>query len=139
MWARVRQVLHRENASPRTSAKFYQAIVQSVLLYKSKMWVLSKAVMARLEGFHIRAAYRMAKEHVPQWGPHRLWAYPSSDQVLEECRMHTVQHYIKVQQQMIAWYVVDRSIFAECREADQRCGLLPRQWWWEQRMCLDNV
>jgi hypothetical protein len=63
--ARVGQVLQRENAPPRTSAKFYQAIVQSVLLYGSETWVLSKAVMARLEGFHICAAYLMAKEHVP--------------------------------------------------------------------------
>ncbi len=118
MWARVRQVLRRENAPPRTSAKFYQAIVQSVLLYGSKTWVLSKAVMARLEDFHIHVAYWMAKEHVPQQGPHHLWAYPSSDQVHKECGMHTIQHYIKVQHQMIARYVVDRSIFADCRGAD---------------------
>jgi hypothetical protein len=65
MWARVGQVLCGENALPRTSAKFYQVIVQSVLLYGSKAWVLSKAVMARLEGFHICAEYWMAKEHVP--------------------------------------------------------------------------
>ena len=64
-WARIGQVLHKENASPRTSAKFYQEIMQSVLLYGSKTWVLSKAVIARLEGFHIRVAYWMAKEHVP--------------------------------------------------------------------------
>jgi hypothetical protein len=64
-WARVGQVLCRENALPRTSAKFYQAIVQSVLLYGSKTLVLSKAIMARHEGFHIRAAYRMAMEHIP--------------------------------------------------------------------------
>ncbi len=118
--------MHRENAPPRTSAKFYQAIVQSVLLYGSKTWVLSKAVMARLEGFHVHMAYQMAKEHVPHRGPHHLWVYLSSDQVLEECGMHTIQHYIKVQQQMIARYVVDCSIFADCREADQRHGLLPR-------------
>ncbi len=97
MWARVGQVLHRENAPLRASAKFYQAIVQSVLLYRSKTWVLSKAVMARLEGFHIRAAYWMAKEHIPQRGPHRQWVYPLSDQIFEECRMHTIQHYIDLQ------------------------------------------
>jgi hypothetical protein len=98
MWARVGQVLHRENALPRTSAKFYQVIVQSVLLYGSKTWVLSKAIMARLEGFHICAAYQMAKEHVPCWGPHRqwVWVYLSSDQVLKECRMRTIHHYIDV-------------------------------------------
>ena len=55
----------KENAPPRVSAKFYKAIVQSVLLYGSKTWVLSTAALARLEGFHLCAAYRMAKKHVP--------------------------------------------------------------------------
>jgi hypothetical protein len=138
-WAKVGQVLHRENALPRTSAKFYKAIVQSVLLYRSKTWVLSKAVMARLEGFHICAAYWKAKEYVPCWGAHCQWVNPSSDKVLEECGMHTIQHYSNVRRQTIARYVVDHSIFAKCREADQRRGLVPRQWRWEQRMCLDDV
>jgi hypothetical protein len=139
MLVRVGQVLCRENALPRTSAKFYQVIVQSVLLYGSKMWVLSEAIMARLEGFHIRVAYQMAKVHVPCWGPNHPWVYPSSDKVLEECGMHAIQHYINVWQQKIPRYIVDCSIFAECREADQRHGLVPRQWWWEQRMCLDDI
>ena len=65
MWARVGQVLRKENAPPRVSAKFYKAIVQSVLLYGSETWVLSTAALARLEGFHLCAAYRMAKKHVP--------------------------------------------------------------------------
>jgi hypothetical protein len=72
-WTRVGQVLRTENAPPRTSAKFYQAIMQSVLLFRSKMWVLSKAVIARLKGFHIRAAYWMAKEQVTRQGAHRHW------------------------------------------------------------------
>ncbi len=48
-WARVGQVLRKENAPPQVSAKFYKAIVQSVLLYGSKTWVLSTASLARLE------------------------------------------------------------------------------------------
>ena len=70
-WARVGQVLRKENAPPRVSAKFYKAIVQSVLLYGSETWVLSTASLARLEGFHLCAAYRMAKKHVPRRGPHQ--------------------------------------------------------------------
>ncbi len=35
-WARIGQVLRRENAPPRVSAKFYKAIVQSILLYGSE-------------------------------------------------------------------------------------------------------
>ena len=54
-----------QNAPPRISAKFYKAVVQSLLLYGSETWVISKLAMARLEGFHIRAAYKMAKQHVP--------------------------------------------------------------------------
>jgi hypothetical protein len=52
-WAQVGNVLQAQNAAPRVSAMFYKAVVQSVLLYGSKTWVLSKTVMARLEGFHI--------------------------------------------------------------------------------------
>jgi hypothetical protein len=44
---------------------FYKAVVQSVLLYGSKTWNLTKAVLARLEGFHIRTTYGMAWEHKP--------------------------------------------------------------------------
>jgi hypothetical protein len=102
MWARVRQVLLKENAPPRVSDKFYKAIVQSVLLYGSKTWVLSTAALARLEGFHLRAACRMAKEHVPRRGPQQQWVYPPSDKVLEKCGMHTIQHYINVRREMIA-------------------------------------
>ena len=112
-WARIGQVLRREIAPPRVSAKFYKAIVQSVLLYGSETWVLSPAALARLEGFHIRAAYRMAKEHVPRRGPNQQWVYPSSEAVLEECGMHTIGHYIDVQRETIAKYVVGRSILAE--------------------------
>jgi hypothetical protein len=52
-WARVRNVLWAQNGAPMTSALFYKAVVQSVLFYSSETWVLSKTVLARLEGFHI--------------------------------------------------------------------------------------
>jgi len=133
-------VLRRENGPPRVSVKLYKAIVQSVLLYGSKTWVLSAAVvLARLKGFHIGVAYWMSRMHVPCWGPHHQWIYPPSNKVLEECRMHTIQHYIDVQRQTITWYMVERSIFAECQGADRRRSLVPRWWWREQKMCLDDV
>ncbi len=138
-WARVGQVLQRENDPPRVSPKFYKTIVQSVLLYGSETWVLSSAVLARLEGFHLRAAYRMAKKHLPRRGPNQQWVYPPSDKVLEECGMHTIGHYIDVRRETIAKYVVGCSIFAECQGADRRRSSVPRRWWWEQRMCLDDV
>ncbi len=55
-WARVGKVLRGENTPPTVAAKFNLAVVQAVLLYGSKTWVISMHAMARLEGFHIRAA-----------------------------------------------------------------------------------
>jgi hypothetical protein len=52
-WARVEQVLRSKNTTPCVAAKFYKAVVQAVLLYGSKTWNLTKAVLARLEGFHV--------------------------------------------------------------------------------------
>jgi hypothetical protein len=52
-WARVGQVLRSKNASPFMAARFYQAIVQAILLYGSKTWVISQTALAWLEGFHI--------------------------------------------------------------------------------------
>ncbi len=81
------------------------AIVQSVLLYGSETWVLSTVALARLEGFHLCTAYWMARKYVPCWEPHHWWIYPPPDKVLEECGMHTIQHYINVLRQTIAKYV----------------------------------
>jgi hypothetical protein len=75
-WARVGQVLRSKNASPFVAAKFYQGIIRAILLYGSESWVISRTAMARLEGLHIHAAYRMAKEHKPKRGPDRVWIYP---------------------------------------------------------------
>ena len=122
-------MLRKENAPPQVSEKFYKAIVQSVLLYGSETWVLSKAVLARLKGFHIRATYKMENIHVPCRAAHRQWIYPPSDKVLEECGMHMIQHHFDVRRETIAKYVMNRSIFAECKNLNQWRGSVPWQWW----------
>jgi hypothetical protein len=52
-WARIGKVLRSENPTPLVAAKFYKAIVQAVLHYGTKMWNLTNAVQARLEGFQV--------------------------------------------------------------------------------------
>ena len=46
IWACFDQVLRGENATPRVAAKFYKAVVQSVLLYGSETWNLTQTVVA---------------------------------------------------------------------------------------------
>jgi hypothetical protein len=59
-WGRVSCILRAENASPKVCGVFYIAIVQAVLLFGSETWKVSPLSLKSLEGFHIRAARRMA-------------------------------------------------------------------------------
>ena len=114
-WSRILRVLHAENASPRVCGLFYKATVQAVLLFGSETWNVSPSMMQRLEGFHICAAWRMAKTNKPCRNPITVeWQYPSSEAVLEEVGLHSVEHYIGVQRQTIANFFMNRPIFAYC-------------------------
>jgi hypothetical protein len=137
IWARVRQVLRSENFSPHVAATFYKAVVQAFLLYGSKTWVLSQTALARFEGFHICAAYRMAKMHKLKQGLGRTWIYPWLKDVLQECALKTMEEYIGIRWQTIAVYVVTRPILNQCRQGKQKRGAVPCLWWWEQPMDLD--
>ncbi len=52
--------------------------------------------------------------------------------------MDMIQQYIQKRRAMIPIYIADRSILEACRQGEHKPGLQPRQWWWEQAMCLDN-
>jgi hypothetical protein len=93
--------------------------------------------LVSLEGFHIRAAYRMAVKHKPRRGPGNSWIYSKSKNVLIECGMSSLEEYIMVRRQTIVVYVASRPIFNVCRQGKQKRGAVPHHWWWEQQMDLD--
>jgi hypothetical protein len=136
-WARVGQVLCSKNASPHVAATFYKAVVQTILLYGSKTWVLSQTALAHLEGFHIHAAYQMAKMHKPKQGLGMTWIYPRMVDVLQECNLKAMEEYIGIRWQTIAVYVATPLILNKCRQGEQKRGAVPCLWWWEQPMDLD--
>ena len=61
-WARLSWVLSREEVDSRTLGHIYLVVVQSVLLYGSKKWVLTPRIQRVLGGFHHRVA-RMLTGH----------------------------------------------------------------------------
>jgi hypothetical protein len=118
--------------------KFYKATVQAVLLYGSKTWNLTPSAMKRLEGFHLRAAWKMAAEHVLRRDPvSGEWTYPVFEDVLEEVGLFPIDHYIGVRRQTIASFIVHQPIFDFCLNGRRRRGSSPCQFWWEQPMDLD--
>ena len=97
-----------DNTPPKVSAKFYKVVVQSVLRYGSKTLNLTTTALAWFEGFHVRAAYRMAKKHKhkPWRGPNHVWVYPATGNVLKECGMHSISHYIDIRQETIQIHMI---------------------------------
>jgi hypothetical protein len=135
-WARISRVLRAENASPRTCGMFYKATVQAVLLYGSETWSLSPSSQKRLEGFHIRAAWRMSGLR-PEMKPNGSWTYPRSADVLKACGLQTIVHYMDVRRQTVANFIVNRPIFELCAGAARKRGSPVRPFWWDQPMDLD--
>jgi len=136
-WARVSRVLRAENAAPKVCGVFYKATVQAVLLFGSETWKLSPLSLKSLEGFHIRAARRMAGMQ-PARNPDGTWTYPNSKDVLKAVGLKTIGEYIGVRRETIARFIVDRPIFALCRVGERRRGSATRTFWWEQPLTLDD-
>jgi len=136
-WAQVSRVLRAENASPKVCGVFYKATVQAVLLFGSETWRLSPVSLKSLEGFHIRAARRMAGMQ-PNRTPDGTWTYPNSQDVLKAVGLKTISEYIAVRRETIARFIVDRPIFALCRDGERRRGSATRTFWWEQPLTLDD-
>jgi hypothetical protein len=136
VWLRLSCTIRSENESPYACGIFYKATVQSILLFGSETWNLSPLGLKLLEGFHIKAAWRMAGKR-PMKLPDGTWTYPNSAQVLKDVGLKTVAHYIAVRWQHIANYIVNKPIFVTCVDGGRRQGSSNRHFWWEQSMDLE--
>jgi hypothetical protein len=137
IWARLSRTIRAENAPPHACGIFYKATVQSILLFGSKTWNLSPVSLKCLEGFHLRAVWRMAGKR-PKKLPDSTWTYPNSAAVLDEVRLKTIAHYIGMHRQHIGSYIVDKPIFQACVDGVRICGSSSAcQFWWAQSMDLE--
>ena len=137
-WGRLSRVMRAENASPWVCGMFYKATVQAVLLFRSETWNVTPAILRSLEGFHVRAARRMAGR-VPKRDTSGKWEYPASGEVLEKVGLYTIDNYIKVRRNTILQFVSQRPIYELCRGANRQRGNIGRQYWWEQSMELEGT
>ena len=116
----------------------YQAVIQAILLFGSETWVTTPSMMKVLNGFHIRAAYRMSKLYKPKENDDGTWTYPATKDVLEELGLETIDHYIEKRRNSIAEYVATRPIFETCQEESIRPGTSHhKRFWWDQPLNLD--
>ncbi len=89
---------------------FYKATVMSVLLFGSETWSLSPGTLKRLDGFHHRAAWRMAGMR-PLHDGEGNWTYLSNTRALKKVGLYTIEHYIGVRRQTISNYILSIDLF----------------------------
>ena len=53
VWGRLGKLLRREGAELIISAKFYRAVVQAVLPFGEKTWVMLAVMLSKIEGVHV--------------------------------------------------------------------------------------
>ncbi len=92
--------------------------------------------MACLEGFHLRAAWCMLGSH-PWKRPDGTWEYPNSEKVLWDVELQSISHYIGIQRQHIANFIVHWPFFQLSLEGVRKHGSALLQFWWEQLLDLD--
>ncbi len=129
-------MLQAENAIPKMCRMFYKATVQAMLLYGSETWSLSPLSMKCLEGFHICAAWQMSGKW-PEQNKDGSWTYPCSEDVLKVVGLKSIAHYVDVQCQTVANFIVNQPIHELCAGAVRKRGLPVQPFWWDQPMDLN--
>jgi hypothetical protein len=122
------RLLLKKSASPKTMAKFYKAIVQSVLLYGSESWVLSAHSIRKLESFHRRCPRCITGRHIHP-NEEGIWIYPSSAETLEIAGLLPIDECIRRRVQTVLESVQTREIYKSCLDS-QPLARVPS--WWEQ-------
>ena len=113
-WSMIGRILSTKHVSPRAMACFYKAIIQSVLLYGSKSWVLTRRTLQKLNSFHHCCARFITGRHI-QENPDGTWTCPSTVETLEQAGLWTIQEYIQRRVDTITPYAQERDIFRKCQ------------------------
>ena len=81
-WGRLEKILGREGEDMRTVGRFYVEVVQEVILFGYKTWVLKPWLEKFIKGFQHRVVWRMAGM-CPKRQRNGTWVYPSIGAALE--------------------------------------------------------
>ena len=116
----------------RISGLFYRVVVQSILLYRSKTWVLTASMLAVLEGTHVRFS-RVLTRMIPSSTGGGGWTYPLTADILKAAGFQTVDMCIKRQQNTMVDWVATQLVLELClRMGALAGGGWKQKKWWDQ-------
>jgi hypothetical protein len=94
-WTLISCILTRESASPRISATFYKATIQTLLLYGSETWVLTDDIIQLLRSFHHGIAQKLTGRHPRPIPDTDDWIYLSIQETLHIAGLFPMKEYLK--------------------------------------------
>ena len=121
-WGQLAKILGREGSDRRTVGRFYVAVVQSVLIFRSKMWVVSPRLDKLLNSFH-RYVVRQMSGMVPKLQRDGTWVYTPIGAALEMVGLEDIGVYIARHQNTVAQYIETCPIMDLCLMAERKTGL----------------
>jgi hypothetical protein len=119
-WAYISQILRWEGATPRISAMFYKAVVQTVLIFGSESWVLDPSMLGKLEGFNQQIARRLTSRAPVYLRSEGTCQYQPLGNAMEEAGVYSMDEYINRCRNKMVDYVTTRTIYTMCHETERR-------------------
>ena len=110
-------------------AMMYKAVVQAVLLYRRKIWVVMDTMMTVIEGFHHRIARRIVGMTARKSNGGE-WEWASVGAALETTGICPIRDYTRICQATISEYVVGRPIYKFFTSAEKMEGSSRLLIWW---------
>ena len=132
-WWRMARILKHEGANAKTMAKFYMAIIQAILLYGAESWALTRGHLRKLNSFHLRSVRYMTGKHIRK-RENDSWEYPNHEDLLTECRLKEIGHYIEQRRNTLGQYLRTHKIelMHEANRTRTPSRNIKKNLWWNQ-------
>jgi len=128
-WQMISRILSSEGANTRVMGLFYKAIVQSVLLFGSETWVLTKKMITALESFHHQCARTITRRYIRQ-NADGTWTHPNTAETLAAASLFPITEYINRRRETITPFAESRWIYRQCLQSQPLPSNVNQLVWW---------
>jgi hypothetical protein len=108
---------------------FNKAIIQSILLYGSESWVLSKFMLEKLYSFHNMCARYITGRDIKL--ANEQWEYPCSATTLKQSNLLNIKEYIIKRRTTVKKYVDTTQIIRDCQNLQAVANSARKLAWWD--------
>jgi len=127
----MKKLLARQNKSIRAMGRFYLAAVQSILLYGSETWTLTKQQLHLLDTFHHHCACHITQQHIRPL-PDGTWITRASKDVLEMAGLKTISNYIQQCREHITKFTRNLPVYTQSIATKPTRMMATHPYWWLQ-------